>query len=421
MKPSTLRCLTLLLTEPWLQTVCGGAPDADSGPGSFTSWHSPDGDFRIKLSGLIDLEGYSVPRTAPGLIYTNDSFLFNPRLSLFLDGQAGRHFYFFTQARLDRGFDPSEGGAELRLDEYALRYTPWEDGRFNVQLGKFATVTGNYAARHLSWDNPFINAPLVYENLTGIWDHYAVDAPGTLLAWGHVPTPQYSDFGDGYADKRERLPVIWGPAYASGVSIAGKFSKFEYAAEMKNAGPSSRPESWDVNQVNFAHPVFSGRLGYRPNMAWNLGFSASVGPYLRPEADITLPQGKDIGDYRQITLGQDMSFEWHHFQLWAELYWSRFEVPTVGNADTTGYYLEAKYKFTPQLYGALRWNQQFFSDIDYNGERIPWGRDIWRIDAALGYRFTPNTQLKVQYDLQHERWADSEYEHLVATQFTAKF
>jgi predicted porin len=93
----------------------------------------------------------------------------------------------------------------------------------------------------------------------------------------------------------------------------------------------------------------------------------------------------------------------------------------VGDADTTGYYLEAKYKFTPQLYGALRWNQQFFGNIDYHGDRMPWGRDIWRIDSAVGYRFTPNTQLKLQYGLQHERWADSDFEHLFATQFTAKF
>jgi hypothetical protein len=421
MKRPALCCLTSFLAVFCPGTVRSDGPDKSGGPGSFTSWHSANGDMRLKLSGLLDIETYTLPSTAPGLIYSNDTFLFNPRLSLFLDGQAGRYLYFFTQARVDRGFDPSERGPQLRLDEYALRYTPWEDGRFNVQFGKFATVTGNYAGRHLSWDNPFISAPLVYENLTGIWDYYAVDTPATLLAWGHVPTPEYSDFGDGYYDKHERLPVVWGPAYASGISIAGKFRKFEYAAEMKNAGLSSRPQSWDANHVNFSHPAFSTRLGYRPNMAWNLGFSAAAGPYLRPEAESTLPPGEDIGDYRQITLGQDIGFEWHHLQLWAEAYWCRFEVPAVGDADTMGYYLEAKYKFTPQLFGALRWNQQFYSNIDYDGERIPWGRDIWRIDTAVGYRFTPYTQLKLQYGLQHERWADSDFEHLFATQFTAKF
>ena len=40
-----------------------------------------------------------------------------------------------------------------------------------------------------------------------------------------------------------------------------------------------------------------------------------------------------------------------------------FQVPRVGDADTFAYYLEGKYKFTPQLFGALRWNQQLFATV----------------------------------------------------------
>ena len=46
------------------------------------------------------------------------------------------------------------------MDEYALRFTPWKDGRLNVQIGKAATVFGTWTGRHLSWENPFVNAPL---------------------------------------------------------------------------------------------------------------------------------------------------------------------------------------------------------------------------------------------------------------------
>jgi hypothetical protein len=290
-----------------------------------------------------------------------------------------------------------------------------------LQTGRFSTVTGNWVQRHLSWDNPFINAPLPYENLTGIWDGDAVDSPDTLLAWGYVPTPSYSDFGDGYDDKHLRVPVIWGPSYATGISAAGRIGRFEYAVELKNSALSSRPESWDVTEVGFQHPTFSGRLGYRPNMAWNMGISASTGPYLHPEAAPSLPPGRDIGDYHQRVIGHDLSFEWHRWQLWSEIFLARFEVPTVGHADTLAYYLEAKYKFTPQLFGALRWNQQLFSDIEYEGQDIPWGRDIWRVDAAVGFRLSANIQLKFQSSLQRERWADSEYEHLFAGQFTVRF
>src|SRR6267154_2912115 len=134
-------------------------------------------NVRLRLSGTIDLEFYHFEQPAPGLIDSNIDNLFNPRLTLFLDAQLGSQIYFFAQSRLDRGFDPAARGAQVRLDEYELRFTPWNDGRFNLQVGKFATVVGNRVPRHLSWENPFINAPLVYENITAVGDKSAPASP----------------------------------------------------------------------------------------------------------------------------------------------------------------------------------------------------------------------------------------------------
>ena len=75
--------------------------------------------------------------------------------------------------------------------------------------------------------------------------------------------------------------------------------------------------------MGFEHPTFSGRVGVRPNEMWNLGFSASAGPYLLSEAAPTLPVGRSIGDYRELLLAQDASFAWHHLQLWAEVFETR--------------------------------------------------------------------------------------------------
>jgi hypothetical protein len=191
---------------------------------------------------------------------------------------------------------------------------------------------------------------------------------------------------------------------------------------MKNASLSSRPESWHVTAIGFDQPTFSGRLGFRPNEAWNFGLSASEGAYFRPEAEATLPRGSGIDDFREFVLGQDVSFAWHHLQLWAEFYEARFEVPRVGNADTFAYYIEAKYKFTPQFFGALRWNQQLFSSVNNgNGGRVRWSADLARIDIAATYRFTSHTQLKLQYSFQQET-SDPGYDnHLLAAQLTVRF
>jgi len=367
-------------------------------------------NLRARLSGTLDLEFYNFEQPTPGLIDSKSNNLFNPRLTLFLDAQAGSQFYFFAQARLDRGFDPSNHGAQIRLDEYALRMTPWEDGRLTVQIGKFATVVGNWVPRHLSWDNPFINAPLVYENVTAIRDKYAPFSPADFI---------YSPY---YAQKYAFNPVIWGPSYASGFSISGKLGQFDYAVEMKNASLSSRPESWEITESGFKNPTFSSRIGFRPNEAWNFGLSASEGPYFRRQAEPTLPSGRDIDDYREFVLGQDASFAWHHLQVWAEFYEARFEVPHVGNVDTFAYYIEAKYKFTPQFFGAVRWNQQLFDTIsDGFGHNVQWSPDLGRIDVAATYRLTPHAQVKVQYDYQHETTGGKDDNHLFATQFTVRF
>ncbi len=117
-----------------------------------------------------------------------------------------------------------------------------------------------------------------------------------------------------------------------------------------------------------------------------------------------------------------LSFAWHHLQFWAEFYEARFEVPRVGNADTFAYYVEAKYKFTPQLFGALRWNQQLFANVnDGFGGRVRWSQDLARIDIAATYRFTTHTQLKLQYSFQQETTGPGNDNHMLAAQFTMRF
>lgn len=367
------------------------------------------GKVRVRLSGTFDLEGYAFTRPAPGLIDVRGAQAVAPRLTLFLDGQLGPQWYVFAQLRVDRGFDPMDRGPQVRLDEYALRFTPWVDGRFNLQVGKFATVVGAWQGRHLSWENPFITAPAPYENLTAVWDIAAPGSVAEFLSWQD-------------SEKTLRNPILWGPSYGAGVAVSGKLGKLDYAFEVKNSALAARPATWDPFRVGFQHPTYSGRLGFRPNAAWNFGFSFSNGAYQIPEAARSLPPGVGVGDPRQIVLAQDISYAWRQLQVWAEVFQCRFEVPRIGHADTLSWFLEAKYKLTPQFYVALRWNQQFYGTIsDGRGGRIPWGRDLRRVDAAMGYRFTAHTQLKLQYSVQHENGLARDVAHLFAGQFTVKW
>lgn len=381
------------------------------------SFNDPQGRYHLQLSGLVDLETYLIDQPSPGLLFTDDEFLFSPRLRLFLDAQIGSKIYIFVQARADRGFDPSDKGAEVRLDEYFARYSFGTGPRVSLQAGQFATVVGNWVLRHDSWQNPFITAPFPYENLTGIWDIAAPRNARVLLNWGHVDGFDDRD----YSDKILRLPIVWGPSYASGFMVSATVGRFDFAAELKNTSLSSRPETWPLTQTGFENPTYSGRVGFRPDERWNLGVSASAGPYYMPVAESSLPPARDLGDYREIVLAQDISFAWHHLQLWAEFFEARFEVPRIGNADTFCYFLEGKYKITPQLFAALRWNHQLYGTIRNGNTRTHWGNDMERVDAAFGYRFTNYLQLKLQYSLSHREAEFQEGEHLFGAQLTLKF
>jgi hypothetical protein len=361
---------------------------------------------RARVSGLLDLEYYNFPQPTPGLIRADGHNLFAPRLSVFLDAKIGPNVYFFAQSRIDTGFDPTDLGEQWRADEYALRITPWKDGRFNLQIGKFPTVVGAWVARHLSWDNPFVNAPLPYETASLVSD---VELPLTGNSFRRVPG----------IDKYEFLPILWGPVYATGMSAAGRIGMFEYAIEVKNAPVSSHPESWD--EITFDHPAVDLRVGVQPNAAWRFGFSAAEGAYLRPDAR-PFPSETELGYYRQFLLGQDVSWARGHWQVWAEVFESRFEVPRLGNANVFAYYIEAKYQITPQLFGALRWNQEFFaSEDDPAGQPVATAHDVSRVDAAIGYRFTAYTQLKLQYSLARGDFVSDDLHGTFAAQFTLRF
>ena len=95
-----------------------------------------EGRLRLKISGTLDLEAYNVDKRAPALVFTRNNFLLNPRLTVYLDAKFDSYLYWFVQTRVDRGFDPSDAGVDVRLDEYAIRITLSQHPAFpRIQVG----------------------------------------------------------------------------------------------------------------------------------------------------------------------------------------------------------------------------------------------------------------------------------------------
>ena len=379
---------------------------------------SPGGSVRARLSGLADLEGWWTDDPPPGLVFGEGEAFVNPRLTLFLDVWLGERLYAMAQARVDRGFDPREAsGADARADEYLLRWTPLGDPRLHLQVGKFATVAGNWVGRHLSWDNPLITAPLPYENVTTITDAAVPDARAAFVARRDVPDL-----------KRDWIPVVWGPSYATGAAAFGAVGRFDWALEVKNAALAARPAEWDATDRDFDEPTVTGRLGLRPSAPWALGVSASTGSYLQEDAVRRLPGTLGADDARQTVAAADLRWSRRRLEVWAEAFAARYEVPIArrvprtDDADTVAWYLETRWRFRRDAWAAARWNQQVFGDVpDGRGGDAAWDRDAWRLDLGLGWRPLRWAQAKVQYAYRHNRGPLQQGEQTVVAQVTAKF
>jgi hypothetical protein len=241
---------------------------------------------------------------------------------------AGDEWMLHVLTRWDRGFEAgSRQDGDVRVDEAFLRWRPLGDGRLSVLVGKFATCFGNWVARHGFWDDPFLTAPLPYDNLLASNDRNAKNPSAATIA-------------NRTTRKRSWVPMIWGPSYATGVSLLGSSGHWDYAIEVKNADLSSRPDSWSPWEENGEHPTVTARVGYRPDAAWAFGLSASHGNYLRTDAESTLRAGDQRSDFDHTILGADVRWSHHQFQVLGELLASRSHTTVAGNLDAFAYYLE---------------------------------------------------------------------------------
>lgn len=347
------------------------------------------------LKGEVETTFYQVDGPSPSLLKFSDGGFLQTRFSLSFDLRPSEFFYFHSRARIDRGFDPGDNpDGALRLDEVFLRYRPFGDARLNLQLGKSATVFGNYVSRHDFHDDPFLVAPLPYGEILGV----AVRNPaGNSLsniagrASGRLP-------GVFNSPKRNWASAIWGPAYTSGVSIFGAFEKFDYALEIKNVEAGAHPNQWDASAEDFDSPTIAGRLGYRPNATWNFGASWSRGPYLNPEADRFLPVGTDRGDLPHTMFGVDARWARGDVIFSGEAIFNRYERLSGEDLESLSWYLQARWKAAPGFWLATRLGQTLNNEVSgLSGERLPWSPDLLRAELAAGWRVTPDLLLKTQY------------------------
>ena len=375
---------------------------------------SPDGGFRLNSDFWLTQDFMVFDQPPPPLVQSGQYQTYWPQLNGLLAMEFGQHLSFVALGQVYRGFDPQDQSLSANLSEYFTVIRPLDTDALVVKGGTFATCYGQWVNRHFSFQNPLINAPLMYEGMTTVSDGSA----------GLTATPGRGAFL-GRKNKADNvpawLPIVWGPSYTSGGQLGGTYQGFDYALELKNASLSSRPSEWQFWDKSFADPTLTGRVGWRPDAAWNLGVSGSGGSYLA--ADPKTTAAVNAWDATQTVVGADVSWAHGPLELWSEFAWSRWRIPNLEPADATSYFIEGKWKFAQQLWLAGRWNQQLYGDYGTvaPGGTTSWSNDMWRIDACVGWKIDRFVQCKVQYSYLDQQNFQQASPNLFAVQLVVEF
>ena len=94
-------------------------------------------------------------------------------------------------------------------------------------------------------------------------------------------------------------------------------------------------------------PSVTGHVKWHPSEEWWFGTSFGRGPYLQDDAKPTLPPGKHIDDYDQVTYGVDFTYEHRSIQIWSELVHAKFTTPGSTTCSV------AKYRGTATCVGSI--------------------------------------------------------------------
>ena len=185
--------------------------------------------------------------------------------------------------------------------------------------------------------------------------------------------------------------------YPLGMQVAGSAAWLDYRAALVDLPPID-PEYLPSDPGSALRPDVG--LGVTPFTGLRLGLAYTNGPYLNNNVSADLPPGSGWKDYDQRVWGIEFQFSRGYAELNSELVFTRYDVPFQSEStDVMGYFVEFKYTLTPRFYCAFRLGRNEYPLV-YDGGASYWFAQkvtVHDVEIGLGYRFSPDTQLKLAY------------------------
>jgi len=281
----------------------------------------------------------------------------------------------FTQG--ESGEYATTEGSEVALEHAWIRWSLPGSMPLVAQAGRMPQPIGGYSRRYLPHQNPLIGAPVTYD----------ITYPVAIQLTGSA----------GIAD-------------------------FTVAVSDQPVGH----QIWLPRATSAPRPALAA--GVTPFTGFRIGAYGTWGPYLSDGIQEYIPSGHSWDEYDQSVIGFDVSFSRGHFELFAEMTRSMFEMP--GDTDERGivWYIESRYTWSPRWFTALRIerNYQASSWFPYPGTSAWYITDenSWDIEAGGGFRINPGMLIKASYRVERSTEYPNyvtEIDHAIALQFAYSF
>ncbi len=283
--------------------------------------------------------------------------------------------------------------AEVRsenLDQPAMyaayaRIRPWQGRELDVLAGRIPPVFGAFPRRAYNADNPVIGYPLAYQYVTSLRTDAAPATADDLLrmrarGWR-------ASFPVGSQTPGPGVPLVNAFRWDTGIGADWTHGMLRVTGAL-TSGSLSSPRLDDDN----AGKQVSGRVTVAPVIGLTLGASGASGTWLSDR----LPGD---GPRQQRAAGADVEYSRGHWILRSELVFSRWNLalPLAPSTTTTvsafGRWIEGRYRLTPRVFAAARYDSLGFSRIDGTSRGVPtlpWDAPVTRIEAGGGYYLQRN-------------------------------
>lgn len=301
------------------------------------------------------------------------------RAKLFVGSQITDKIGVFSKFLVDDGASSSYGD-KIRIEGLYFLFNI--NDYFKIKIGKVPVNIGNFPERSYMERTALIGSPLFYQYRTSIPVNRLVSPQEILSLRG----------------THSGANIVYEACWPEGIEFFSNYKKVEYKFAINRTAYANMRANTN-NGYEFA-----GRFGLRPVVGLRFGVGYAYSPYLNGDAT-NIPAGKKVEDYVAKIYCADFEYSYAYFEFYAE--WLReYYSQTYNNTQYYGsykkdmyvdaYYIEGKYKLTPRIYAAGRFDQLLFSNIiDYGRDlETPWDYNINRLEIGFGYKLSPKMVIK---------------------------